>query len=433
MQNITSPPQANAEVVINENFVTVGPAALYGIRQPVTTGLTWGYYGGQIGDNFVSNGTVTLTASSTNYIVAAPSTGAVSVSTSTTNWDDSANYIRLYSVVTEVSTVTSYVDFRQAYGAGGAGGGLIGFLGALDIAAPNATVNAATLSAKTASTNGDLVLSAKGTGATQLVRADGTTTGGDKRGLRAVDLQSTRTMAGNVATGDRSFAANHDNRASGQYSAAFGRSNISSGHASLAAGVSTNSSAQTSVALGTSTTASAVQAVAIGEATIANAENSFARGKGSTTRGVICSEAASSGVLGGATGDCQKRNFHLGAFTSNSTFKALTAGYAAANTTNQANIATGASAVISAIVVAKQVTSGNSMAWRIEGLAQNIAGTISLLGAPTVTVLGNSGALTWDVRLTADSTNDGVAIEGSGEAASTVYWSADVRIAEVTA
>lgn len=122
MQIISSPPQANAEVVINENFVTVNPAALYGIRQPVTTGLTWGYYGGQFNGNTVADGTITLTASSTNYIVANRSTGVVTGSTSTANWDNSIDYIRLYSVATGTSSVSSYADSRQAYGGDGGGG-----------------------------------------------------------------------------------------------------------------------------------------------------------------------------------------------------------------------------------------------------------------------------------------------------------------------
>lgn len=125
MQNIASPPQANAEVVINENFVSVKPASLYGIRQPVTTGLTWGYWGGQFNGNTVADGTVALTASNTNYIVANRSTGAVTAATNTTNWDNDTTYLRLYSVVAGASSITSYVDFRQAYGGGGGGGGTV--------------------------------------------------------------------------------------------------------------------------------------------------------------------------------------------------------------------------------------------------------------------------------------------------------------------
>lgn len=123
MQDIASPPQANAEVVVNENFRTINPAALYGVRQPATTGLTWGFYGGQFDGNTVADGTVSLTASSTNYVVANRSSGAVSAATGTTNWDNTADYLRLYSVVTGAASISGYVDYRQAYGGTGGGGG----------------------------------------------------------------------------------------------------------------------------------------------------------------------------------------------------------------------------------------------------------------------------------------------------------------------
>lgn len=107
---------------INENFVAVQPASTYGRKAPTTTGLTWGYYGGRGFGNTIADGTVTLTASTTNYIVANRSTGAVSTSTLTTNWNDSTNYYRLYQVVTGASTVSSYTDYREFIGGGGSGG-----------------------------------------------------------------------------------------------------------------------------------------------------------------------------------------------------------------------------------------------------------------------------------------------------------------------
>lgn len=115
MQNIDSS-QANADVPINENFTSSLPGSLYGPRQPAITGLTWAYWGGQFNGNTVANGTVALTASNTNYIVAARSNGAVTASTGTTNWNNSTDYVRLQSIVAGASTITSYVDFRQAYG-----------------------------------------------------------------------------------------------------------------------------------------------------------------------------------------------------------------------------------------------------------------------------------------------------------------------------
>src|SRR5690554_4476598 len=102
---------------------------------PTSSGLTWGYYGGEVvrtSDGAtvqIANGTLTLTPSSTNYIVAEQATGAVSVSTSDTNWNNAADYWRLYSVVTGTATVTSWTDVRapaqyQGGGSGGGGGGM---------------------------------------------------------------------------------------------------------------------------------------------------------------------------------------------------------------------------------------------------------------------------------------------------------------------
>lgn len=127
MSDSTSPLQqivagANADTRVNENFDAASPALVYGRRASATTGLTWGYYGGRWGGTSVANGTVTLTASQTNYVVALRSSGAVSTSTAATNWNDTANYARLYKIVTGASTVTSYEDHRGGpYGSQGDG------------------------------------------------------------------------------------------------------------------------------------------------------------------------------------------------------------------------------------------------------------------------------------------------------------------------
>lgn len=112
MQTLTSS-QASPEVPINENFLNVGWAEMFA-RNPVTsTALTWGYVGGQFPINglptTIASGTVTLTASSTNY-VGLSQAGAV-VNTITTR---NPLHVPLYTVVTGASTVTSYTDTRNA-------------------------------------------------------------------------------------------------------------------------------------------------------------------------------------------------------------------------------------------------------------------------------------------------------------------------------
>lgn len=102
---------ASPEVQMNENFATLSAAAIYGKRQPATTGLTWAYYGGLYNGNTIADGTVTLTNSADNYVVIARATGVVSVSTATTNWNDPA-YARLYKLTVAGSVVTVEVDAR---------------------------------------------------------------------------------------------------------------------------------------------------------------------------------------------------------------------------------------------------------------------------------------------------------------------------------
>lgn len=110
--------QASKEVTANAFFDAASPATTYGRRASACSGLTWGYYGGNVTVaagtlSQIANGTLTLTASTTNYVVALKSSGAVSTSTATTNWNNTADYWRIYSVITGAATVTSYTDARQ--------------------------------------------------------------------------------------------------------------------------------------------------------------------------------------------------------------------------------------------------------------------------------------------------------------------------------
>lgn len=114
MQSITSN-QSSAEVPINENFLNVQWAEGFG-RDPTTcTGLTWGFLAGYYMLNglptLVAAGTLSLTASVTNY-VGLTQAGVVAVPSPSTT--ASPLHIPLFTVVTGVSSVSSYVDTRNA-------------------------------------------------------------------------------------------------------------------------------------------------------------------------------------------------------------------------------------------------------------------------------------------------------------------------------
>lgn len=129
MQNIDSPPQANAEVIINRNFETLSHQQVYGLRQSATTALTWGYYGGRWGGFVVNDGTLSLSDNAENYIVVAVADGVASVATGTTNWNNLNDYARVFHITTASGAPTVIRDYRGGPGGvhgsstGGGGGG----------------------------------------------------------------------------------------------------------------------------------------------------------------------------------------------------------------------------------------------------------------------------------------------------------------------
>lgn len=110
--NITqiSSSQADKESTANENFNAASPSMLFG-RNSTSTALTWNYYGGKLLVDGVitsiSNGSVALTGSTTNY-VEATRFGVVSVNQT----GFTPGRIPLYQIVTGSGTVTSYTDKR---------------------------------------------------------------------------------------------------------------------------------------------------------------------------------------------------------------------------------------------------------------------------------------------------------------------------------
>jgi len=109
--------QASKEVTANALSEAAAPAFLFAKRDATTAALTWGFYGGRIDGTAVANGTVALTASNTNYVVAHRTTFAVTAATTTTNWNNTATYGRMYQIVVGTSAPTSWQDHR--FGTGG--------------------------------------------------------------------------------------------------------------------------------------------------------------------------------------------------------------------------------------------------------------------------------------------------------------------------
>lgn len=106
--------QAEKEVIVNQLIDAASPSMLYGRHGSACVGLTWAYYGGTffLPDGSIAeiaNGTLTLTASATNYVEVDPASGAISANTS----GFTGGRTKIYTVTTGTGTVTDYDDHRS--------------------------------------------------------------------------------------------------------------------------------------------------------------------------------------------------------------------------------------------------------------------------------------------------------------------------------
>jgi hypothetical protein len=160
-------------------------------------------------------------------------------------------------------TLTTDTDGNVTYTPGGA---LQYFIESADTASPNNSVNDSRLLVVAGTTDGDFIITPKGAGATVAQRADGTTTGGNKRGQAAIDWQRSRTNAANVASGDRSTILNGtNNKATGSNAIAGGSENAVTAGNAVALG-SNNTVSTAAVAFGNANNVSGLNGAALGNA-----------------------------------------------------------------------------------------------------------------------------------------------------------------------
>lgn len=104
--------QGNQTAKANALLDAVAPVAVYGYKYATTSGLTLGYHGGKITVNGVvttiADGTLVLTASTTNYVEANPATGAVTKNTTAYT----PGYWRIGRAVTGTGSITTWYDDR---------------------------------------------------------------------------------------------------------------------------------------------------------------------------------------------------------------------------------------------------------------------------------------------------------------------------------
>lgn len=271
-----------------------------------------------------------------------------------------------------------------------------------------------------AETDIDLTLSPKGQGAITITVPDGTATGGNKRGQRAVDLQYSRTWPERVASGTASFASGYNNEASGNRSFAHGSGCRATSHYSLAIGDLAYSFGKGSVAMGYDTDAME--------------DYSYATGTRSVAR-YYGARAHSGGYLSLQSG-AQYVDMPLVLETTDDTPSVLTSddNSTPTSTTVPSLQAYRVVAVTAWVVARDKEGGGDGRAWRIEGVV-NSDGTstgVRFIGTPTKsTIAEDSSTVSWDCNLVVNTTRKSVEVEVVGEAGKTIHWMCKFDMVEI--
>lgn len=353
-------------------------------------------------------------------------------------------------------------------------------------------LNYATITPNVAATIGDIPIFSSTAGtpialsdSKLLITADGaiqsTPSGGNPRGSKAVDLQVTRTGAGQVASGANSgVLSGESNTASGTDSVvAGGNGNSASAlHAAVAAGFTNIASAANAfVGGGNGNTASAPDstvgaganntASGAGGSVVAGGDNNISSGTDSFVGGGNGNHATAqeSSVVGGnsniasarvstvltgisalaylwgqvssgngifaAAGDAQSSELQWRISTTDATanVEAFLDGVAA-----RAVIPLNNSWAFDIIAIGRS-GAGVGAVWRVTGGIQNVAATVSLIAAVTTTVLADGTGATWGVAgnfvVSADNVNKSLKIAVTGAALTNIRWVIHAKLVEV--
>jgi hypothetical protein len=136
-----------------------------------------------------------------------------------------------------------------------------------------------------------------------------------------------------------------------------------------------------------------------------------------------------------ATGVSQSALLVLGRQTTDATATVLASDANAATTTNQLILSNNSAYYFKGTVIAGVTGAGNTKGWTIEGVIKRGAGvgTTALVGTPTITSnYADAGASTWTVALAADTTNGGLKVTVTGQAATTIRWVCELDTTEMT-
>ena len=328
----------------------------------------------------------------------------------------------------------NYGSSGQVLTSGGSGGsvswstiaGLTYFTESENTSSPNNTVSANRFIATGSASNIDAVFQPKGTGAILAQLPDNATSGGNKRGDYAVDLQMNRNNANQVASGECSvIGGGQRNRVAGDWCAiAGGQDNkiTSGGNAFIGGGyLNTIGGGGASILGGTYNTCDDSHSTIIGH-----------RAK-SRWRGAIIFGANSSTAIGSNGGE-QSSITHYKGSTTNATATTIGTAGNTPDTIRSITLPNNSSYGFTMTVIGAVGSGGNTSMWKFEGLIKrgaNAASTAIVGNVVKNRIAYDSGASAWDVAVTAN-TSGSLVVTVTGQASTTIRWIANIETTELT-
>ena len=274
-------------------------------------------------------------------------------------------------------------------------------------ASPNNTVNHACLEATGGTTNVSVSVKPKGSGAFCLSAPDGTANGGNVRGANAVDLQTLRSSASQVASGDGSFlSAGYHNTVSGTWSGIVGGAlNTVTGIESfIGGGEASDVSGQFSAVIsGRSSKADGSNALAIGFAANARLLGMFAHSS--------CPLNLTTG------GESQAFRLTMGVKTTDATPTTL---WLDRSALNRLTVLSGYVMMCVVNVVGIKSDGSQCAVYRRRVAIKNVGGTTSLVGSVEVIGTDIEDDAAYNLLIDRDDTNDCLAITVTG--VGTMRW-----------
>jgi hypothetical protein len=174
-----------------------------------------------------------------------------------------------------------------------------------------------------------------------------------------------------------------------------------------------------------------------GQGNVANSSFSTVVGAYGTSRSIVANlvlAANYSSLATFAAGNSQSAVLVLAKQTTDATATVLTSTSSAASTTNQVILPNNSAYFFKGEVIAGVTGGGNTKGWTIEGVIKRGANAASttVVGVTVSSMYADAGAVTWTIAAAADTTNGGLKITATGQAATTIRWVCKLETVEMT-